>query len=203
MAKQSQGNIYEVSKMNQVILILEGLDKTGKSFLARALNKSLNVPIYKGTSAPKTKEELRTLDRREIVRVDLNTLHEFLKQTQHSVIIDRLFLSELVYSKVYHRPVDEAFLWDVDKQFAELGTIVIYCMTTPEHLKKRFVEEKIVNINNTATIMSHYAYALTKTQCAVIRYLSEATPIDSVVQQVADISSKYHRLNALKEGGHA
>lgn len=148
---------------------MEGADRSGKTFAAQKLSKKFNIPIFKGTRAPKSAEELR-IDRSVRAQIETETIYEFLKQTGYSVIIDRFFLSELVYSKVYGRPVDESFIWDIDAKFADLKAIIVYMDTPIDVIKSRWSGETLVKFDDAVKIIDMYNRVIENTKCKVIRY---------------------------------
>lgn len=50
---------------------------------------------------------------------------EFLKQTEHSAIIDRHYESEWCYSHVLGRETDEEGIWETDRLFSEISTTIL------------------------------------------------------------------------------
>lgn len=184
----------------QIILLLEGFDKSGKTHLGKRLSSALCIPYYHGERAPMMTSELRTRSF-DVARIEMLQMHDILQQTGVSIIIDRWHLSEWVYSKVYGRPIDEEFLWNIDAEFAELGAIIIWCSASEELIRSRFNEEKIVNINDREVILNYYNEAFRKTKCMWIPYTSEVSTIESVVHNIISLLLKYRRLNVLRIGG--
>jgi len=150
-----------------MLIILEGIDKSGKTFLGKKLAEMLNIPYFKGKKAPKTKKELKTKGH-EVAKIEIEMLYELVKQTGISLVVDRFHISEYVYAKAYGRELDEKFIWDMDKKFAELGTYIVYFTAKDEILKARWSDEHIVDFNKVKTLKLLYSQALLKTKCSVI-----------------------------------
>jgi hypothetical protein len=112
--------------MNQKIIIFEGVDRVGKSTIARELSKRVSIPYFKNER--ESKNFLNPSD------YFINTLRysdpyflSFLKQTGYSAIIDRQYPSEWVYSKVFQRTTDLDALKRTDQMFASLGAVIVIC----------------------------------------------------------------------------
>ena len=153
----------------QTIIILEGADRTGKSFLGKIFRSIFDIPYYHGTRSPGSREELKTREF-EVAKIEMLQMYDILKQTGISIVIDRWHLSELVYSKVYGRQIDENFIWDMDEKLADLGAVVVYVSMPLEALKIRWDKEKIVEFNEIQEIISQYEKALKKSKCKIVHY---------------------------------
>lgn len=113
--------------MKQQIIILCGPDMTGKTQIAKELSKITNVPYFKASSEhhaflkdpEKFIKDIRYADPR---------LVDFVKQTGASVIFDRGFPCEWVYSKAFNRETDLDAIKRIDDAYAVLDTRVIVCM---------------------------------------------------------------------------
>lgn len=153
----------------QTIIILEGPDRTGKSFLGKIFHSIFDIPYYRGERSPASREELKTRAF-EVAKIEMQQMHDILKQTGVSIVIDRWHLSELVYGKVYGRQFDENFIWDMDEKLADLGAVVVYVSMPLEALKIRWGEEKLVEFNEIQEIISQYERALKKSKCKIVHY---------------------------------
>ena len=80
---------------NQKIIIIEGHDKSGKTSLIEKLSNELQIPSYKRVNTKGSYDFLIDL------HYSVDTLTLFLEQSGHSVIFDRLYPSEYVYSKLF------------------------------------------------------------------------------------------------------
>jgi hypothetical protein len=100
---------------------------TGKTQISKALCEALGVPYFKASNEHKTYlkepknfvQQLRHADTR---------LVDFLAQTGASVVMDRAWPCEWVYSQVLDRPTDLEVLRYVDKKFAEINAKVVICV---------------------------------------------------------------------------
>ena len=104
-----------------------GPDMTGKSNIAAELSRQTGVPVFKNSGEWKTK-----LDSPEyflnLLRFGGPFLMDFIRQTNVSVILDRFYPCELVYSSAFGRETDERAIEWMDKNFSEVGGKFIICL---------------------------------------------------------------------------
>lgn len=115
--------------MTQKIIILAGCDMTGKTQIAHELARRLNIPYFKASSEHEAFLTSRNESRSELFLNQLRyadpRMLDFLKQTGHSVVKDRAFPCEYVYSGVFKRMTDYQMLCHIDEQYAKLGTKIV------------------------------------------------------------------------------
>jgi thymidylate kinase len=110
----------------QKILIVEGVDMTGKSHIVKRLSCDLGLPRFKAANEHET--FLKSQDRfLHHLRYSDTRLVDFLAQTGHSVIFDRHYPSEYVYSHVLGRSTDHEMLKYVDSAYSSLKTKILIC----------------------------------------------------------------------------
>jgi len=111
----------------QRIIILEGVDMSGKTEISHELSKRLDIPRFKASN-----EHDVFLNRSEnhfikhLQYADPRVV-DLLSQTKQSLIMDRAYPSEWVYSKVLGRETDDRMLEKIDQSFANLGAWIIIC----------------------------------------------------------------------------
>jgi len=110
----------------QNVIIFEGPDRTGKSNIAQEVSRRLYVPYFKN------KDEVKNfLDPKDyyvnVMRYADPYFLSYLKQTGHSVIIDRHYPSEWVYSTVFNRKTDMEAARRTDEAMAALGAKIVIC----------------------------------------------------------------------------
>lgn len=106
----------------QEIIIFDGPDGCGKTNIGQALSKHIGVPYFKMNTEH---ENWRKGKFKEALQFDQTYLAEFLKQVGCSVIIDRAYPAEWVYSQVFQRETDMETLRKVDDTFAVLDARII------------------------------------------------------------------------------
>lgn len=110
-------------KKQQVIAVC-GPDMCGKTEISKALAHYLKLPYFKASSEHET--YLRHPDRFvQQLRIADVRMTDFLKQTGHSVIMDRAWPCEKVYSQVLGRETDEVVLEKIDREMAMMGAKII------------------------------------------------------------------------------
>jgi len=113
--------------MNQKIIIIDGPEKVGKTTISRELSKRINIPYFKRSISGFTEKSL-FLDKfsfKEATKYDQTYIIDFLKQTNYSIIFDRCYPSEWVYSKVFGRERDEKILSLIDQEYSLLNTYIL------------------------------------------------------------------------------
>lgn len=105
-----------------MIIIFEGPDRTGKTEMAKELANRFHIPYFKMTTEYENWQKGKF---KEALEFDQPYLLEFLRQTKTSVVIDRAYPSEFVYSRVFDRQSNNDLLWKIDEGFANLGTQII------------------------------------------------------------------------------
>lgn len=138
----------------------------GKTEIAKALSLSLGVPYFKNENETK-----KFLDPKDYF---VNTLRycdpyfiSFLKQTRTSVIIDRHYPSEWVYSKVFGRQTDMQALQRTDTAFAELGAIIVFCWRE-KHLRVDDAFPGVIDTKRLSELQDNYKQFCNWTKCRVI-----------------------------------
>jgi thymidylate kinase len=114
--------------MSQTIIALVGPDKCGKTEIANELSAKLKIPLFKANTE---KGKFRNGDDfiNEMRYADPRTI-DLLRQTGYSLILDRAWPCEWVYSRAFNRATDEAATRQSDIDYADLGAIVIICHRT-------------------------------------------------------------------------
>jgi hypothetical protein len=104
-----------------------GPDMTGKSNIAEALSDDLNIPVFKNSGEWKT--NLSSEDYFvNLLRYGGPFLMDFIKQTNASVILDRFYPCELVYSTAFGRSTDMSAIDWMDNEFSKAGGKFIICL---------------------------------------------------------------------------
>jgi len=162
----------------QKILFFEGVDKTGKSNIAKRLSEIISTPYFKNTTeklffTDKTITKYRWLDQLY--------LYEFLKQTGYSVIIDRGFISDLVYTRIFRKKNKETIekLIIVDKLFASIGAKIIYCYKT----KNTFVDD-VIDIDKYSSLSNEYDRFLKLSFCEILKLDTTDEKINEQIKRI-------------------
>lgn len=108
----------------QRVIMFTGVDMCGKTNIAKELSRLTGIPYFKPSE-----ERFTFLKNPDKFIMDTRyadpRMADFLFQTGHSVIFDRGYPCEWVYSKFFGRPADEETLRRIDEVHAEMGTKLI------------------------------------------------------------------------------
>ena len=106
-----------------MIIIFEGLDKTGKSTIAKALAKEMEIPYFKHSNQ---KQIFLTQDYKQAI-YEAHLLLDLIHQLKLSLIIDRHIASEYAYGLAFNRYFDMDQISEIDFKLSELGAKIIHC----------------------------------------------------------------------------
>ena len=105
-------------------VILEGCDKVGKTNIAAALSNVLDISVYKSGRENKLFHEKD--GQYNVLKYGVYEQLQMVSALNLSVIFDRLFPSEWVYSKVYHRNSDDTLVLSYDSWWNEIDGKIIF-----------------------------------------------------------------------------
>ena len=112
-----------------MIIIVEGIDRVGKSTLCEMLTKEFNIPIHKHNGYLKYSELKNTEETDKVL-----SMLEILNETNGDIIFDRLYFSDYVYGLIERDyPIREAALNLImlDKYASEMKDVfLIYVLPT-------------------------------------------------------------------------
>jgi deoxyadenosine/deoxycytidine kinase len=120
--------IHQIMTEQQIIFFC-GPDRCGKTQIASALSDRIGVPYFKASSEHRSflsRDEKETLFLNQLHHADPRVL-DLLSQTGHSVIFDRGFPCEWVYSQVFDRKTDVEFLSYMDEMWSKAGAKIVFC----------------------------------------------------------------------------
>lgn len=107
----------------QLVLLMEGTDRSGKSTIGKMVAERLQIPYFKFA---RDKEALSGSEMTSMMLKYADPYFcDFLKQTKTSVVIDRHYPSEWVYSHALGRSTDEERIRETDRLFSEIPTTVV------------------------------------------------------------------------------
>ena len=111
----------------QQIIIFVGPDRCGKSEISKQLSLCTGIPYFKASSEHSTFLKKSPDDFMKQLQYADPRVIDLLKQTGHSVIMDRGFPCEFAYSAVLNRQTDQAAILDIDRAYAKLGATLVFC----------------------------------------------------------------------------
>jgi len=103
---------------------------SGKTQIAQELSRRTDIPYFKASSEHgaylSSKVEKRDLFLNQLRYADPRVA-DLLKQTKQSVIFDRGYPCEWVYSKVMARDSDATMLFHLDDVWSDMGAKIVLC----------------------------------------------------------------------------
>lgn len=142
--KYSKSNRIEAMNMNhQHVVLFVGPDMSGKTNIAQELSRQTSIPYFKNDTDKK-----QFLNPKEYftntIRYAEPFFTSYLKQTKSSVLLDRGYPCEWVYSKAFGRETDIEAIARTDHAYGELNAKIVVCVrseygnivddTFPDHL---------------------------------------------------------------------
>lgn len=145
----------------QKVVIMEGPDGCGKTEIGNSLARQLGIPYFRmGTQH----DNWRKGRFRDALELDQTYLCSFLEQTRHSVVIDRAWPSEWVYSEVFGRETNRELLFDLDVRYAQMGAHIVIPLRR-DYSKVR--PDELVTVEDLKKIHVGYLRFIETTRCNV------------------------------------
>ena len=164
-----------------MLIIISGVDRVGKTTVAKEISNVFGIPYVKFSGPAKLKVGDPLLWARDtiifhesILRL-LENLYE--QKREVTAVIDRFYPDEIVYSKVI-RNVDlfDAYR-DIDERFANIGTRMIYlCPPNDDVLCERWKKEDKVDIRHVNALLNRFVEFNTFTKLTVWSVGSNFSP---------------------------
>ena len=102
------------------MIIIEGIDRVGKSTLCAKIKEELGIPIFRGNYI-----ELSNMKNKVINDEKINTLVQMAEQIpQQEFVCDRLHWSEFVYG-IVNRGYTNNYMLEIEKRLAKMNTKII------------------------------------------------------------------------------
>lgn len=105
----------------QTIVIFEGHDKAGKTTIANALAKELDLTVFKVT------RDKYFWDPVSYQTYATEAITQIIEKTGLSVILDRSFASDHMYSKLFKRPYNYSKGYETADRFGKLDALIVLC----------------------------------------------------------------------------
>ena len=158
-----------------MVILFDGPDKVGKTEMVKELSKRLNVPSFKNESEWKAFSDDHDYFVNAL-RYGDPYFYNFLKSTGTSVILDRSYPSEWVYSKVYGRKTDQEALRHIDSLAASFGVkIIVPYRTSYDGLHDDMHD---IDSEQMKKISDVYIEFIEWTKCNVLRLCVDSEDLD-------------------------
>lgn len=170
-------------KQRQRVIIIDGPDKCAKSIIAKALANKLGIPYHKNVGEWKNFGDATDYF--------VNTLRfaepfftTYLKNTKASVIMDRGYPSEFVYSKAFGRQTDERMLEKIDQLYSELNANIVVCHRssysgiTDDLFPEKITSSKLQEIDSLYTKFEEW------TKCKIVHLNVDDEDLDREIRDI-------------------
>ena len=146
--------------MKQDLIIFEGPDLCGKTNIAEGVSLRLGVPVYK---SGREHDLFHDKDAQYLTLKYGNfEMIKILETTNASIMFDRFFPSEWVYSQIYNRTRDLDLVLEYDKYWASLGGKIVW-LDKPEMDGK----DELIDSSKYNEIRQKYETYMSLTNCEV------------------------------------
>jgi thymidylate kinase len=171
----------------KMLIVVEGVDKSGKSTLVEKLVKGLpQAFLMKVGDRPKdnSKDE-----KDKIKRLHWKMLRTYVTHFRDStLILDRSIISEIVYSKIkrgYEAGKDKE-VKEMVKYLADLKPFIIYCRTSIDETKLRMFEqeEDYLKMSEVEPLMIEYDNVMDGLGVSVFPYDYRVTSAEQVIETI-------------------
>lgn len=167
----------------QQIIFFIGPDKTGKTNIAKALAVCLNVPYFKASSEHTSFCSKRELFINQLRYADMRVF-DLINQTKLSVIFDRGYPCEYVYSKVTKRDTDHAMLRAEDDAYASIDAKIIFCYRSSYDGLCDDIDETINSDKLKELSDEYFAFVDTYTKCKVLKLCVDSQNLTEQVSRI-------------------
>jgi thymidylate kinase len=165
----------------QRVVIFDGPDGCGKTEMARELSRRLGIPTFKNPRESMFFEDDPGYFTKAMKYGD-PVLYEMIKQTGLSVILDRSYPSEWVYSQVFERTTDWRMLRVVDELAASVGALIVVPYRTDYTLTKddfaAITREKLIRLHGL------YEQFCDWTKCRVLRICVDSEDLEREMDEI-------------------
>lgn len=117
------GRVLDVQRVTFFV----GPDMTGKTNIAQNVSRLTGIPYFKASLERSTYLSRKDRFVNELRYADPRVA-DVLRQTGYSIIFDRGYPCELVYSSVLQRETDYVAIAAADNAYAELGAQIVLCV---------------------------------------------------------------------------
>lgn len=177
------------------IIILEGVDCSGKTTLAHALAELSGYEVVRGSSF-----EIAQLGTGEMYGHMMNLLK------RNNIIIDRFFLSNFVYGTLYNKPTmsPDQFM-DLAMETEKRGALTVYTTADLEIIAERMDErgDDDISLMDIPKIKQNYELAMNTafaSQAMVLRVDSSFIDIRNSASTIANFADMTERQIYMRNG---
>lgn len=164
----------------QKVIIFAGHDKSGKSTIAKALSKELNIPIFK------VQRDKRWWDPEVNLKYLTEGCTQMIEQTSMSVILDRWVDSDYMYSKLFDRDINYRKIWEIDERLSKLDTLLIVCYKEPSGYIVDEEDADYVNPKMYAAMTSYVNEFANQSKCRSIHINTTDQDLEKQINKIIE-----------------
>ena len=174
-----------------MLIIIEGHDKAGKTTLAERLSKELNIPNFKHHRFTDKDDWNSKVD--FMGEIEYNTL-KHIDFSKVDLIVDRFFMSNLLYNEYYDRGYDNSYIGNIYKDFPKENVIYVNVSTPNSTLDQRYKDspDEFIPLMQIKNLRDKYNqnYSFLKYSKMNIELINIDDQIGSILDQISKLSYK-------------
>jgi dCMP deaminase len=171
-----------------MLFILDEVDQGGKTTLAKGLSRELNIPYIKLKNI-KIDENIKIDDNVSIAtHSQIETIIQLHEQgIIKDAILDRLYISEFVFSNLFERDYDNAYLFNIEERLKKSNDVIlIRCKPGIHELIRRWKEnEKLLSLNHIYNVCKLYDQWYRQSTLPVIN-IDTSNSVEESLQSLLD-----------------
>lgn len=172
-----------------MIIIFEGPDMTGKTTIAKALAEYLDIPYFKNTLQSQAflnwKDDPDDNFFLGLIKYSDPYFISYLGQSGASVVIDRAYPSEWVYSALFKRETDQRGLQQSDEGYAALGAKIVIT-TRSTYTQDDDLAPDILNASKITELDTLYDDFSHWTDCDTFKLNVDDEDIDAQISRIVN-----------------
>lgn len=170
----------------QRIVIFIGADMTGKTQIAQALSARTGIPYWKFEGEWSAfKDDPERFSR--TVRYGDEYLTSFLRASGASVVKDRGYPCEWVYSRAMDRARDDEAVWHTDARYAALGADLVLCTRSSYAGVRDDMFPTELGPERLAQIDGLYKEFAEMTRCRLVRLIVDDEDLDRQLTELRTV----------------
>jgi deoxyadenosine/deoxycytidine kinase len=164
-----------------MIIHFEGPDCVGKTTIAKELCERHGY-IYHTVDNDSFFRDKKTDYFIQLLRHHYANLPKLAAQCRPGIVFDRNYISEAVYSCIFHRYTDGILIKRLDNVYRKLGAVVIFCY---KNTYKEY-DDKYVSQDAIKDVMYEYQNYFFKSKLPVLRLDTEDRDIEKQIRTIDD-----------------
>lgn len=188
----------DTSKDKGIVIIVEGVDKAGKTTLMEKMTKAIPGIVIKLTQRPKTADYRE----RALTKTYWLSVLEYMNLNRNKIIhLDRFYISELCYSKIKrgYEAWEDPDYQHYERVIGSHNHLVLYCDPGEEVIMERLKREGDEHVveDDMKALIKRYDEYFSKTDLSWIKVNTSKTVEENIeiIIQVLEKEYEYKRNN--------